>query len=150
MPLPPIVVKIRQQLAATSAAVPGLVVSDDQDFLDGMIHTAALEYDAAAGGGVVGRRGGTKPDWQPVGGHEALACRIVWKRTDSTEGAARPGAIRTGRVLFGQSIAADRRHRLVYADPDAGAPAHAYFLGPVRNAHMMNHHWTGDIQDREL
>lgn len=150
MPTPQIIALVRQRLAATAAAVPGLIVSDDRDFLDGLIHNCAIEYDANAAGGTVGLHAGTKPDWQPVVGLESVACRIVWKRSAPTEGEARPGVVTTGTVLFGQSISADRRNRLAYTDPDRGTVRHAYLTGEVRNAHMMNHHWVADVQDRAL
>lgn len=150
MPIPPVLAMIRRRIDATAAAVPGLIVSADYDFLAGLIHTCAVQYDANAAGGTVGPGGAPRPDWQPVVGLEEVACRIVWKASSSSESPGKPGEIRTGRVLFGQSIVADRRNRLVYTDPDTGATDYAYLVGPVRNAHMQNHHWIADIQDHTL
>lgn len=132
---------------------PSPAVSYDKVFLDekkSLIHRCAVEYDANAAAITTGNHAGADYSWKQVVGLEEVKCRIVWKGSAPTEGEARPGVMTVGRVLFGQSIVADRRNRIVYMDPDRLTLAYAYLVGAVRNAHMQNHHWVVDIQSSPL
>jgi hypothetical protein len=148
MPLPPIDILLRRRRAA-AAGPPAGRRSADPVFLAGLNAVAAIEYDANAGGSEPGSRLGVTPDWQPVVGSEAIPCRVVLRKVMPSESEARPGMVTSGRVLFGQSVVADRRNRLVFADGD-GATWHLYLTGKVRDAHQMGHHWVADVQDRPL
>lgn len=146
----PLAVLIRRRLAAVSAAFPGIVTSDDPYYPDHLIHACAIQYDANAPAATTTAHAGDRPDWQPVIGLGDVACLIVWKKSTPTEGEGRPGVLTIGKVQFAQSIVADRRHRLVYTDPDSDLTLYAYLRERVRNAHMMNHHWVAEIQNRPL
>lgn len=125
-------------------------VSKDRRFLRGLTTVASVEVDVNAAGLVVDRHAGVPPLWRAVPGLEAVACCLVWIKSVPNEGEARPGMMRVGEVLFGRSLAADRRHRLVVQDADYGV-LHAYLTGAVRDAHQnQGHHWVGEIQDRPL
>lgn len=125
-------------------------VSKDRDFLRGLTSTAMVEVDVNSNGTGLDGHLGQKPNWQPVAGLASLSCCLVWQKSVSIEGDSRPGMMRTGVVLFGRSVAADRRHRLVIQDADYGE-LHAYLTGAVRDAHQnQGHHWECQIQDRPL
>lgn len=136
-------------LGGTSGLVLPAVarVSDDVDFLGGLIHRVAVEVDVNAPGLQVDGHAGRAPDWDPLTGLDAVPCLICWKDSSPYEGDARPGQARTGRVLFGRSLVADRRNRLVYDDPDFGI-MHIYLTGPVRVSTRVAHHWIADVRDR--
>jgi hypothetical protein len=143
----PSIALILRRMAATRAAAQGaLRQTGDRAFISGMIHVVTLYYDAAAGRGP---RGGTKLDWQPVGGFEAIPCRVVLRRPEPTEGAGKPGDLVMGRVLFGQQVPAGRGNKLVWESPD-GPVMNLYLVGPVIDAHGMGHHWYADVQDMTL
>lgn len=143
---PSIALILRRMAAVRDVLPPGLRQTSDQAYIGGMIHTVALYYDAAAGRGP---RGGTKLDWQPVGGFEAIACRVVLRRPEPTEGAGKPGDLVMGRVLFGQQIPAGRGNKLVWESPD-GPTMHLYLVGPVIDAHGMGAYWYADITDQAI
>jgi hypothetical protein len=144
---PGVTLLIRRRLAAIDRAIPGLVVSDDVEFLNGLVHRVAVEYDANAagaegGGGDNAGDGDRAEDWQRVIGLEDVPCRCVMKRPKNIELGDRPSTTLDWKVLFGQSLAIDRRNRLIYRDPDDGSLRYGYVQGRTVNAHEMNHHWT--------
>lgn len=120
-------------------------VSDDPDFLTGLIDTVAVYLDANRTGGVRGAEGGVGPDYQPVAGLEAEPCRVVFKKAGNAPGDDRQVAVARGRVLFGASIELDVNHLLQWSSRDSGRVRYLYVDGASRNAHDMSHHWLVDF-----
>jgi len=147
MPTPTLAAILLRRRATREAAQAELRQSDDRDFIGGMIHTVSLWYDARAVGSHAGAHPAHPADWQPVTGFDAVACRVVIKRTVPFDSIGRPGSMRVGRVLFPQEIPADQRNSLVFEAATFGT-LRLYLIGPVVNAHEMDHHWYADFADR--
>jgi hypothetical protein len=120
-------------------------VSDDPDFLTGLIDTVAVESDANQTGGVRSTEGGISPNYQPVAGLEAEPCRVVFKKAANAPGDDRQVAVARGRVLFGSSVELDVNNRLVWSSRDSDRVRYLYIDGASRNAHSMSHHWIADF-----
>jgi len=120
-------------------------VSDDPDFLEGLIDTVAVELDANRTGGVRGSEGGVPKNYQPVSGLEAEPCRVVFKKASNAPGDDRQVAVARGRVLFGASVELDVNHRLIWSSRDSDAVRYLYVDGASRNAHNQSHHWVADF-----
>jgi hypothetical protein len=116
----------------------------DPEFNDGLNAIVAIEIDTNASGVQTDEDGDKIENWQPMLGLGLLPCRVVIKRPkDPTMGDRRGGTL-SWRVLFGQSVVLDQRHRLKLIDPDNGAGRYGYIIGRCRNAHQMSHHWVAD------
>ena len=155
MPLPPTIALIRRRLAAVGIALPGMLFSEDPDFVSGLIHVVAIEYDAnapgsAGAGGDNAGDGDRAEDWQPVHGLEAVACRLIIRRPKNIELGDRPSTMMEWKCMFGQSLSVDRRNRLVYRDDDDGSLRYGYLQGKVVNAHGMNHHWVASAYENPV
>lgn len=120
-------------------------VSDDPDFLAGLIDTVAVYLDANRAGGVRGVQGGVAPNYQPVAGLEAEPCRVVFKKASNAPGDDRQAAVARGRVLFGASIELDLNHQLRWVSRDSDRVRLLYIDGASRNAHDQSHHWLADF-----
>jgi hypothetical protein len=127
--------------------------STDRFFLRGLAHVVAVQVNLARDGSVVGQMGAASPpNWQPVAGLEAVACRIGEFKPQATEGAGRPGQMTEARVLFGREIAAGRGYRLVRQDPAFGL-RYYYLTGKVfsaEDAKGVFHHAVGVVRDAPL
>jgi hypothetical protein len=127
-----------------------LVTSDDPDYLAGLDATVAVEQNANSAG-PTDLLGAPWEDYEPVAGLEAVPCRICRSVTGGdtrdVDDGVRTQVVQRWTVLFGAAYPIDRRHRLRHVDPGTGLTRYLYLQGPLVNAHMMNHHWTGDAYE---
>lgn len=121
--------------------MPRVYDFDDPVYNAGMIHAAAVEFDAASADPPADDRtryGGHREDFRPVDGYEALRCRVIPKgalRADPDK----PGAAVVYKVMYADPIRLSLGHRLVWRDR-AGVDHFLYVTAASVDAHEMRHH----------
>lgn len=143
-PGPPVTTELLLRRRRAVRPTRPVVYSWDPDFLAQLKDRVAVEIDMNAAGLAVPVYGPVTDRWQPVAGLESLRCWLADRQADPTETNGRPGALRGWRVLFGQSVNLNRKHRLVYQDPDRDAPSYLYIQGSTRNAAQLGIYWVCD------
>lgn len=138
MPIPPVMpAAVRLQLHG--AVEPGAIVSTDREYLAGLIHHVALEYDANAAGGTTNEYGIREEQWMPIHGLDDVPCLITIKLPKNVQIGERITPQMTWKVQFGRSLVLDTKNRLVWLDPEDGSSRYGYVQGRLVN--VMNHHW---------
>lgn len=118
---------------------------DALDFQDDLESTVAIEYNA----GAVGKRWDPKQNYQAVAGLGAVPCHVVALRTSQTtpQGVHLTDPRHAGgmwRVMFLQPIDIDKRHRMVWVDPDTGETRYLYVTDKSRNSEQLGVWWVAD------
>ncbi len=123
------------------------VFSTDQSYLEGLIHTVTIEQDLNASGTTVGQRGTVGENFVAVFGWVNIVAFIQIEQPRRGESNDKESGTVAWTVLFGQNVALDIRHRIVWVDPDFGVPRYGYVEGKSINDGNTNHHWYAEAKE---
>ena len=129
-------------------------VSKDKNYLRGLIHKVAFEFDANADGGITDEEGDREEDWQQVPGLEEVDCRLTIRRPKDVELGDRPSATMEWKIQLGQEIVVDRRNRAVWIDRSTGAARYGYIVGRIVTHYALDgtnpHHWNATAYENPI